>query len=101
VLDGSVEDVTGDLRRLREELRLYDERLLQKRAVVVVNKLDVPQVRARESEIRRAFGKDGVDPIFVAASSSEGVASLWAHVSQEVAESKRMAPPVRAGRWFQ
>lgn len=35
-----------DLSSVREELRLYDEKLTEKPALVVANKIDLPGVRA-------------------------------------------------------
>ena len=54
LLDGSRPDPVADLRTLNRELAWYSEELGQKRQQVVVNKLDLPEVRARRA---RAGGK--------------------------------------------
>lgn len=51
VVDGSRGDAAGDFRLLTEELRFYDHRLLEKPAVLVINKIDLlgdkrPEVKA-------------------------------------------------------
>jgi len=51
VIDGTSPDPINDLRTINNELAEYDEYLAQKPQVVVLNKLDVPEVREREQEL--------------------------------------------------
>ncbi len=76
VVDGGSEDPVSDYRRVREELRLFNRALEDKRAVVALNKIDVPGVRPRIEDVRGALGGGGVDVHPISASSGEGVDAL-------------------------
>jgi len=56
----------------------------------VVNKIDLPQVRARLAEIKNAFDSAGTVTLFISAVSGEGVAEV-------VAEAMRVLGQVDAG----
>jgi GTPase len=51
VVDGTSEDPIGDFRTINKELKEFDEFLSNKPQVVVLNKMDVPEVADRESEL--------------------------------------------------
>ena len=51
VIDGTSEDPIGDFRTINKELELYDEFLAKKPQVVVLNKIDVAEVKEREEEL--------------------------------------------------
>jgi GTP-binding protein len=51
VVDGTSEDPIGDFRTINKELKEYDEFLSKKPQVVVLNKMDVPEVAEREAEL--------------------------------------------------
>jgi len=64
------------------ELSLFDSALAQKPQLVVVNKIDLPQVRARLAEIKTALGTVGSNAHFISASTSEGVPELMAETAK-------------------
>jgi GTP-binding protein len=76
LLDGSRPDPVGDLCTLNQELAWYSEELERKRQQVVVNKLDLPQVRARGAELDAGLRTLGHDPLFISAATGEGVPDL-------------------------
>ena len=45
IIDGSADDAIADYNQIRAELALYDEKLAQRPEIVVINKLDLPDVR--------------------------------------------------------
>lgn len=45
--NGLADDPVADFNQINAELELYDERLAQKPQIVVVNKIDMPQVQER------------------------------------------------------
>ena len=92
VLDGVSEDAAGELRLLRQELRHYDEWLLGKKEVVVVTKLDLPEVASRRAEMKKALAGEGVAPLFVSTANEEGLEALWERVSVQVKASRRENP---------
>ena len=51
VVDGTSEDPMGDFRTINRELKEYDEVLSNKPQVVVLNKMDVPEVAERAAEL--------------------------------------------------
>ena len=70
VVDGTSEDPVGDFRAINKELEAYDEFLANKPQVVVLNKVDVSEVKESEDEIltalREAAGHTRVLPISAA-----------------------------------
>jgi GTP-binding protein len=72
LIDGSRPDPVADLRTLNQELAWYSEELGQKRQQVVVNKVDLPEVRARRGELEAL----GHDPLFISAATGEAVQEL-------------------------
>jgi GTP-binding protein len=76
LLDGSRADAVGDLDTLNRELGWYSEELAHKGQQVVVNKLDLPEVRARRGGLDARLRSLGHDPLFISAATGEGVADL-------------------------
>jgi GTP-binding protein len=66
----------ADLETLNRELAWYSEELERKRQQVVVNKLDLPEVRARLAELDAGLRTLGHDPLFISAATGEGVPDL-------------------------
>ena len=60
--------------RINTELTLFDSVLARKPQLVVVNKVDLPQVQARLAEIRSAFSSADTTIFFVSAATGGGVA---------------------------
>jgi len=87
VVDGTSPDPVGDFRTINNELKEYDEFLAQKPQVVVLNKLDVPEVQEREEEImaelREAAGHSRV--LSISAATTERVAELMGRLKKFVA----------------
>jgi len=76
LLDGSRPDPVADLETLNRELAWYSGELERKRQQVVVNKLDLPEVRARRAELDARLRTLGHDPLFISAATGEGVPDL-------------------------
>ena len=76
MLDGTAEDVMKEYRQVREEMRLYDETLLDKPKIVVVNKVDVPEVQARRAAIEEALREREISALFISAVTGEGIEDL-------------------------
>jgi len=70
VVDGTSEDPIGDFVTINEELRKYDDFLAEKPQVVVLNKIDVTEVKEKQDELlmrlREAAGHSRVLPISAA-----------------------------------
>ena len=55
IIDGGVEDVLGTFDLINRELAAYSTALAEKPQIVVINKIDQPDVRAREEEVARGL----------------------------------------------
>jgi len=78
LIDGSSSSPAEDMAQVNTELSLFDSALGQKPQLVVVNKIDLPQVKARLAEIKDSFAAAGTKAFFVSAASGEGLAELMA-----------------------
>ena len=82
VVDGASRDPVDEWRAVAEELRLHDERLLDRPMRVIVTKLDLPESRERWPEIRAALRADGSEPIGVSAHDGTGLDELRAALAE-------------------
>lgn len=76
LVDGSRPDPKGDLEALNEELALYSGELERKQQQVVVNKVDLPEVRARIGDFAAGLSVAGREPLFISAATGEGMSEL-------------------------
>ncbi len=67
LLDGMSEDPLLDLAQINSELALFDPALAEKPQVVAVNKIDLPDVSSRTSEIETGLKRRGYAPMFISA----------------------------------
>ncbi len=81
LLDGTSADIMHDLDVLQQEIALYQPSLLQKPHIVVVSKIDLPEVRERMAGLRTALQSGNAAVCFVSALSGEGVAGLLAEMT--------------------
>ena len=78
LIDGTSPSPVEDMMKVNSELSLYDSALAQKRQLVAVNKIDLPEVRARLAEIGGSFAAAGLKVLFISAITQEGVSALMA-----------------------
>lgn len=77
VLDGSADDPIADYNQIRAELALYDEKMSDRPEIVVVNKMDMPEVREYWDLLKEQLEERGVEnPMAISALSRENVKSL-------------------------
>ena len=88
LIDGSSASPVEGMRQVNDELRLYDSALALKSQLVVVNKIDLPQVRAQLTQLREDFGNAGTVPFFISAATGEGVSELMAETMRVLAQVK-------------
>ena len=65
-----------DYEAMNRELALYDPELAARPQIVVLNKIDIPEVRRRVSQLSRTFAKRGVTVLAISAATGEGTAEL-------------------------
>ncbi len=102
LLDGTSASPVEDMLKVNTELGLFDPALAQKPQLLAVNKIDLPEVRARVPEIKDAFsGIDG-GARFISAATGEGVPELMSEALKmsEAARLKReeAKPPLKVFR---
>ena len=73
VLDGLSEDPMGDYEQIRQELSLFDPELGDKAEIVVLNKIDLPDVQAHLPQWQDAFSSLGLELLPISAATGEGV----------------------------
>ena len=76
ILDGLSDDPVGDWRMINSELAAFDSALGTKPQLVVLNKVDVPEVRERSASIERVLAGEGATVLVVSATTGEGVDAL-------------------------
>ena len=65
-----------DYESLNRELRLYDPELAKRPQIVVLNKIDVPEVRRKLKTLAAPFKRRGLELLAVSAATGEGVPQL-------------------------
>ena len=76
LIDGASASPVEDMSRVNEELSLFDPALAQKPQLVVVNKIDLPQVQAQLVKLKADFSEVGTPVLFISAAKGEGVSEL-------------------------
>lgn len=67
LLDGSSESPLADYSQINSELALFDPELGNKPQVVVINKIDMPEVKGRMAELKSTFKSKGITVMFISA----------------------------------
>ena len=114
ILDGLADDPSEQYEMLNNELRLFSESLGGKPQVVVVNKIDVTEVRETQGEVTALIrekakeqGIDDLEVLFMSAVTGEGVNDLLGKIVEllaktakeaEEAEANAVPEPVQWGR---
>ena len=76
LLDGESESPCDDLRKVNEELALFNPSLKEKPQIVAVNKIDLPTVRERLPRLKSELRALETPVFFVSALTGEGVLEL-------------------------
>jgi GTP-binding protein len=90
LLDGMGEDPLLDFAQINSELALFDPDLGAKAQVVVLNKMDLPDVQSRWPEIKKTLEERGYEPMAISAIAGTGVRPVLYKAAQLLAE----APPL-------
>lgn len=78
VLDGMAEDPMADLSQINSELALFDPQLAKKPQIVVVNKIDLPDVQEKWPELKKQLKKHKYDLLSISAVTHENLKTvLW------------------------
>jgi GTP-binding protein len=78
-----------DFLALTRELKLYDPALASRPQIVVLNKLDIPEVSGRYARLARPFKTRGIPLLAISAATGEGVGPLLEAVWKELTRLAR------------
>lgn len=84
MLNGANDDPLADYNQINQELALYDERLRDRPQIVVLNKMDIPEVKARWPKIQKELRARGVEPMAISAITTGNVQSLVQRMFEEL-----------------
>lgn len=96
LVDGSSADPLADMDTVRTELREYGKDILERQTILVVNKIDIPEVAARRGQLARLFQDRGMHPVFISAATGSGVPELIAMLAEAVKAHTPSAPAAPA-----
>ena len=94
LVDGSSAEPADDLATVNSELGLFDTGLAGKPQLVVINKIDLPEVEARLPELEKTFRAVGITPVAISAASGEGVAELMRRAFEMLVAATPVEPEV-------
>lgn len=92
LIDGSSPSIIDNMNKLSTELALYKPEMAQKPQLVAVNKIDLPEVQARLTEIRQLFGSVGIKVFLVSAITKQGLPELISEIISMLAMVREEAP---------
>ena len=90
VVDGTANDIPSKIFDINEEIKLFDKQLTQRPQILVVNKLDLPEVSHLKNEIRESITESGIntEPFFVSSKTGEGVEDLVKRIAYVINDVK-------------
>ncbi|HIJ78225.1 MAG: GTPase ObgE [Desulfobulbaceae bacterium] len=89
VIDGSTEgdQPLVEYQVLEEELRRYNEELMGRHRLLVINKIDLMADAERLKQLQKLFSRSaGIEPMFISALTGHGLAGLKEHLSELLEE---------------
>jgi len=87
LLDGLSPDPVADYNQINAELSIFDPALADKPQLVVLNKMDQPEVKESRVSVKRKFKKLGVDVIGISALARTDLHELLIRVAKLIAEA--------------
>ena len=93
LVDGGVPDIEAAVREVNEEIEAYGAGLEHKPQILAVNKTDMPEVAAREPEIRDALSWFAGPLFFLSGASGQGVPELVRAAAAEAQRAPAMPEP--------
>ena len=106
LVDGSIEDPVDQYRQVRTELTLFDERLVSKPEVIVVNKVDIPSVDERYEKLREDLSSQADAVYCISAAGRMGLDQLLDGIklaldsirgTEVISEDEEAVPVLRPG----
>ncbi len=92
VLNGLSEDPIADFTQINSELALFDPHLAEKPQVVVLNKMDLPDVQEKWKTIKKKLEKSGYEPMAISAATHENLTQVLWKAHELLAKVQETAP---------
>ncbi len=92
MVDGSSRDPLADVDAVNRELSEYSDTLADRPQLLVVNKVDLPEVEERVSELEEMFGERGMTPVFISAAERRGTDELARQLAERLAAQVEESP---------
>ncbi len=93
LLNGESEDPLADYSQINNELALFDEKLGEKPQLVVLNKIDLPEVQTKVASLKKAFKKKGVDLFTISALARIDLTPILWKAAELLAQSPEPEKP--------
>ncbi|KKK80865.1 hypothetical protein LCGC14_2819220, partial [marine sediment metagenome] len=93
MVDGSSADPLADVDAVNRELSQYSEALADRPQLLVVNKIDLPEVEERMPELKGVFSERGITPLFLSAAERRGTDELVRRLVEQLAAQEEERPP--------
>jgi GTP-binding protein len=93
--EGTSRTPLRDFDAINRELALYDPVLAARPQIVVLNKIDLPDVRARRTRLAAPFKRRGITLLAISAATGEGIDALLEAVWKVLAETRAAAAAAR------
>jgi GTP-binding protein len=94
LLNGESEAPLADYNQINVELSLFDEKLGEKPQIVVFNKMDLPEARARWPQVETDLKARGIIPLAISAAAHENVQTLVQEIFRVMATLPEELPVV-------
>lgn len=92
VLNGLSEDPLADFTQINSELALFDPNMAKKPQIVVLNKIDLPDVQEKWAAIKKKLEKSGYQPMAISAVTHENLMPVLWKAHELLAEAKEIEP---------
>ncbi|MDZ4245634.1 MAG: Obg family GTPase CgtA [Dehalococcoidia bacterium] len=96
LVDGSAEDPAGDVENVEKQLENTDEKLLEKRRIIAVNKMDVTGGKTGPGVLRSVTSKTRRDAYYISALTGDGITELMREVVRRAEEKPGPVPEKEA-----
>jgi GTP-binding protein len=102
LLSGTSETPVEDMLKLNQELTLYNPALGEKKQIIALNKIDLPEVQEKLKELKNELAGAGIKAHYISAEKGEGVTGLMEEVLKALkageSRGKETETPVKVFR---
>lgn len=90
LISGTSDTPAEDMIKVNNELAMFDPLLAQKPQIVVLNKIDLPEVQEKLKSIKEEFARAGIRAHYISAATGQGVEELMLEAMRILKEQAGM-----------